>query len=342
MPKNALLTFTDRGIHCPAADVWIDPWRPVERAVITHAHSDHARRGSQFYTCHHRTAPILKLRLGDIKVEGREYGEPFTINGVRFSLHPAGHIPGSAQVRVEHRGEVWVVSGDYKLEDDGYTTPFEPVKCDAFITECTFGLPIYRWRPQEEVFAEVRDWWAQNREMGKTSILMGYTLGKAQRLLTQVAQMEGRIFGHGAICNMNEALREAGVKLPSLERITRDTDKSLFPGSLVIAPPSARNTPWVKKFHPYATGSASGWMQLRAARRMRAIDRGFVLSDHADWPGLLSAIKATGAERIYTTHGYSAIFARYLREQGYDASDIKTEYKGELDETDEEDVKGEE
>ncbi|MEX0967216.1 MAG: ligase-associated DNA damage response exonuclease [Bacteroidia bacterium] len=332
MPKEKLLTFTDRGIYCLRANLYLDPWKPVDKAIVTHGHSDHARPGSRHYIAQHDSVPILKLRLGDSPVTGIGYGEPFSINGVTFSLHPAGHIIGSAQVRVEYKGEIWVFTGDYKTENDNLCTPYESIKCNVFISESTFALPVYRWRPQAEVFAEINSWWRRNAEAGKTSLLLGYTLGKAQRLFHNVDPSIGRIFGHGAICNMHEVLRTHGIPLRPLERITSETDRRLFPGSLVIAPPSALSSPWVRKFYPFATGTASGWMQVRGARRRRAVDRGFVLSDHADWPGLLAAIRDTGAERVFLTHGYSAVLARYLSEQGLDASVVETEYKGEMDE----------
>jgi putative mRNA 3-end processing factor len=271
----------------------------------------------------------MKHRLGDISDQGLEYGEPFTVNGVRFSLHPAGHIPGAAQVRVEHKGEVWVVSGDYKLTDDGFSTPFEPVKCHTFITECTFGLPVFRWKDQKEVIAEINTWWKQNKEKGLTTVLIAYSLGKAQRLIANIDPSIGKIFTHGAIENMNEVIRAMGKELPETIRITRETPKEEFINELIIAPPSAVGSPWMKKFNPFSLGIASGWMALRGTRRRQAADRGFVLSDHADWDGLNKAIEMTGAERIITTHGYTDIFVEWLKSQGYQASIESTAFEGE-------------
>ena len=326
--KNPLLVFNDKGIYCQQADVYLDPWRPVDKAIITHGHSDHARWGHKNYITHHANVPIIKHRLGDISVTGKDWGETFTINGVTFSLHPAGHIIGSAQVRVEYKGEIWVFTGDYKTEDDGLSVPFEPIRCHTFITECTFGLPAFKWLPQSETFDDINTWWANNKANGQTSVLFGYTLGKAQRILKHLDPSIGQIFTHGAVENMTEIIRPL-AHLPETTRITSETRKEDLSGSMVIAPPSAHGTVWLRKMSPFVTGTASGWMAFRGARARRAIDRGFVLSDHCDWQGLLESIKATGAHKIIATHGYSDIFSRYLRELGYDARTANTQYEGE-------------
>ncbi len=324
-----LLTFTDRGIYCPAADIYIDPWKPVGQALITHGHADHSRWGHRHYLCTRQAKPVMQYRLGKVNIETVEYGEQRTINGVQFSFHPAGHIIGSAQIRVEYKGEVWVVSGDYKLQDDGVSAPFEPVKCHSFITESTFGLPVYSWKPQAEVFEQINDWWLKNKEEGKVSVLGAYALGKAQRLLAGLDISIGPIFTHGAVENTNEVIRTQGIDLPPTVRVTRDIDRKRYPGAMVIATPSATGSAWMKKFKPASVGIASGWMALRGTRRRRGADRGFVLSDHVDWDGLNTAIASTGAERVFVTHGYTDIFTRWLREQGYDAQVVKTEYDGE-------------
>ncbi len=316
-------------MYCPQADVYIDPWQPVNKALITHAHSDHARWGNNYYLAHHNSAPILKLRLGEqINLQTVAYNQPIIMNGVTISLHPAGHIQGSAQVRLEYKGEVWVVSGDYKLENDGVCTPFEPVTCNAFITECTFGLPIFKWKPQSEIFSEVNDWWRENKSQGKATILFAYALGKAQRILKNVDSSIGKVYAHGSVANINEALIQVGAALPPIERVSSE-GKTDYAGSLILAPPSAINSPWLKKFKPYVTGNASGWMNLRGAKRRRPVDRGFVLSDHADWPDLLKAVAATGAEKVFATHGYQSAFSRYLAEKGYDAHEMQTLWEGE-------------
>ncbi|APA64632.1 ligase-associated DNA damage response exonuclease [Maribacter sp. 1_2014MBL_MicDiv] len=323
--KTPLLQFTNNGIFCEKANVYLDPWKPVDHAIISHGHADHSRYGHKKYITHHRNVPIIQHRLGEINVTGKEWGEVFTVNNVKFSLHPAGHIIGSSQIRVEHKDEVWVFTGDYKTENDGISTPYEPIKCNTFITECTFGLPAFKWTPQEEVLANINKWWAENSAEGKTSILFGYSLGKAQRLLKYLDTDIGEIYTHGAIENMTQVLRPM-VDFPKTTLITRDTKKEQLLGNIVLAPPSAHGSTWIRKMVPYVTASASGWMTFRGARRRRAIDKGFVLSDHCDWPGLLESIEATGAEKIICTHGYTDIFSKYLREQGYDARTEATQY----------------
>jgi putative mRNA 3-end processing factor len=330
--KHPLLIFNDKGIYCKQADVYIDAWRAVDKCIVTHGHSDHSRWGHKQYITHRLNAPIIKHRLGNISVAAKEWNETFTINGVTFSFHPAGHIVGSSQVRVEYKGEVWVFTGDYKTEDDLLAEAYEPVKCHTFITECTFGLPAFKWAPQTDVFEDINNWWASNKEDGKTSVLFGYSLGKAQRLLKHLDPSIGKIYTHGAVEKMTEVLRE-NYRFPKTELITRDTKKENIMGNIVIAPPSAHGGTWIRKMVPYVTATASGWMAFRGARRRRALDRGFVLSDHADWDGLLRAVKATECERVITTHGYTDIFSRYLREElGYDARTEKTQYEGELSE----------
>lgn len=326
-----LLVFNDKGIYCEKAKVYLDPWKPVDHAIISHGHADHSRWGHKKYITHHSNVPIIRHRLGEIVVTGKEWNETFTINGVKFSLHPAGHIIGSSQIRVEYKGEIWVFTGDYKMEDDGVAVPYEPVKCHSFITECTFGLPAFKWLPQVQVMNDINQWWQQNREDGRTSILFGYSLGKAQRLLKHLDPEIGKIFTHGAIENMTEVLRPQ-MTFPETIRITRDTKKQELKGNMVLAPPSAHGTPWIRKMVPFVTASASGWMAFRGARRRRAIDKGFVLSDHCDWQGLLQAIEGTGCEKVICTHGYTEIFSKYLREQGYDARTEETQYEGEIGE----------
>lgn len=328
MARDPLLTFTDAGIHCPAGGFHIDPWRPVERAVITHAHSDHARGGSRAYLCAPLTAPALKYRLGDVRVTTLPFGVRQKIGDVTVSLHPAGHVPGSAQVRVERAGEVWVVSGDYKTDPDGLSEPFEPVACHAFITECTFGLPVFRWQPQERIMSDLGAWWRRNAAAGTFSVVGAYSLGKAQRILASVDADIGPLLTHGAVEGMTQVLRGAGVSLPPTIRVTAETDLRAHPGGLVVAPPSALTSPWLRRFGAAETALASGWMALRGVRRHRGVQRGFVLSDHADWEGLNAAIRATGAERVFVTHGYTTPFRRWLEEQGYDAAVVETQYEG--------------
>lgn len=332
--SRELLKSTDRGIYCEIGDFYIDPWKPVDRAIVTHAHSDHARWGMKQYLCSYESRRVMQRRLGDEAViDSLPYGEAVVINGVRVSLHPAGHILGSAQVRVEHKGQIAVASGDYKTEADATCTPFEPIKCHLFITESTFGLPIYRWSPQQEVYDDINAWWRENQAQGKASLLLGYALGKSQRALSGLDPSIGPIFLHGAVHGLTEDYRATGIALPETKLIHEVEGKFDWSQAMIIAPPSANGTPWVRRLGEHSTAFLSGWMAIRGARRRRAVDRGFVLSDHVDWPSLLSAVKATEAERVWVTHGYSSIVVRYLEEQGLDARVLETEYEGEQDDS---------
>ncbi|EKB48799.1 ligase-associated DNA damage response exonuclease [Cecembia lonarensis] len=328
---NNLLKMTASGLFCPMANVFIDPWRPVEKALITHAHSDHSRWGMHAYLAHHHSREVMKLRLGeDISLQTVNYKEKISINGVSISFHPAGHIPGSSQIRLEYKGRVAVVSGDYKLEADGLSEPFEPVKCHEFVSECTFGLPIYRWESQRKVFDQINSWWQDNAAYKRNSVLFAYSLGKAQRILNHLDPSIGNIFAHGAIWNTNQALLANQVQVLDVPKVSQEIPKSSYQGAMIIAPPSAMGTPWLKKFAPFRTGVCSGWMNVRGARRRRAVDRGFVLSDHADWDGLITAVKATSAEKVYLTHGNTAVFAKYLEEEEHiNAVEIETLFQGE-------------
>ncbi len=331
--SDPVLTFTERGIYCPAGDFFIDPWRPVNRALITHGHADHARPGHRSYLATEGAAPVIRHRLGEIALETVRYGEVRRMGSADVSFHPAGHIPGSAQIRVEVGGEVWVVSGDYKRVDDGLSEPFEPLRCHAFITECTFGLPVFRWPEEAEVRVELNAWWAANAAAGRASILGAYSLGKAQRLLRMLDPGIGPILTHGAVEATNEVLRAQGYDLPPTLHVTPDLKGKDFPGALVIAPPSALAQPWGRRFGGASTGFASGWMRLRGVRRRRAADRGFVVSDHVDWPDLMRTIRETKAEKIFVTHGYTDIFARHLTSEGWDARVVPTEFGSDEDDS---------
>lgn len=321
-----LLVPRPEGLFCPPGNFYIDPWRPVDRAVITHAHGDHARRGHTCYLAADPAAHVLRARLGDIALETLPYGASVDLGGVRVSLHPAGHVLGSAQVRIEHRGEVWVASGDYKVETDPTCAPFEPVRCHAFVSESTFGLPIYRWPTPERVFADIDAWWAANAAAGRASVVFAYAFGKAQRILASVDASIGPIVVHGAVEPLDRAYRASGVTLPDTRLVTEVKDKADLRRALVIAPPSAQSSPWLRRFGEYGDAFASGWMRLRGTRRRRAVDRGFVLSDHADWPGLQQAILATGAERVFVTHGSVPTMVRWLNERGIAGFALETEY----------------
>ncbi|MEX1188674.1 MAG: ligase-associated DNA damage response exonuclease [Bacteroidia bacterium] len=326
--KKDLLQFTDGGIYCPQADVYLDPRRKVKKALISHAHSDHARYGCESYLSSKESETALRLRLGkSINLSTVNYNEEIHINGVKFSFYPAGHIIGSSQIRVEYKGEVWVYSGDYKLENDGFSTPFESVKCHTFITESTFGLPVYRWKPQDEVFSEMNSWWKSNSEQGICTVIVAYSLGKAQRILKHLDKSIGQVFTHSAITAMHSALRDSGFDLPPTvgisEKKISDYDVQ---GGLILVPPAATSAAWLRKHEPYATGIASGWMGIRGSRRRMSVDRGFVLSDHADWPSLNRAVKDSGAERVIVTHGYKSAFSKWLRELGYDSEASSSDY----------------
>jgi len=315
----------------------VDPWRPVDRAVVTHAHSDHACPGSRAYLTAKPGEALLRARIGsEGAIQPLDYGEAVTMNGVRVCLHPAGHILGSAQVRIESGGEVWVVSGDYKVEPDPTCTAFEPVLCDTFVTESTFGLPIYRWPAEAAVFADIRGWWAANQQAGKASMLFAYSLGKAQRVLAGLNPAVP-IYTHGSIENFCRLYREAGVALAPTIHASAAPEATDWSRALILAPPSANGTPWMRRFGPLSTALVSGWMRIRGARRRRSLDRGFVLSDHADWPGLMSAIRASirpgGASRVWVTHGYRAPVAQWLTQQGIDAQAVETRFESEQDET---------
>ena len=336
MTHAPLLTFRPEGIYCARGGFYIDPWRAVSRAVITHGHADHARSGMGHYLCTDIAAPVMRHRLGDIALDTLPYGETRDINGVTLSFHPAGHVPGSAQVRVAYKGEIWAVSGDYKLEDDGLSTAFEPITCQHFITESTFGLPVFNWAPQTQVAAELNAWWQSCAATGKTAMLGAYSLGKAQRLLRMLGD-HGPILTHGAVEATNTVLRAQGLPLPDTVQVTPDLNVKDHPGAIVLAPPSALGAAWVQRFGARETGFASGWMALRGIRRRRAGDRGFVISDHADWPGLLQAIRLSKAENIYVTHGYTEIFTRYLNEAGWNAQIVQTEFGTDDDDNDSDD-----
>ena len=319
---TALLTYTDKGLYCAQGDFYIDPWGAVNKAIITHAHSDHARWGSKYYLCHHLTKPLLELRLGSNNYQSIAWHETIYINGVKIVLYPAGHIIGSSQIRIEYNGEVWVVSGDYKIEDDGLSGAFEPVKCHTFVTESTFGLPIYKWQPQAIIYQNIQNWLLDNQSQHTSSVLIAYSLGKAQRVIEAAAKITDNIYVHGAIWNTHETLINAGIKLPTVKRVTTETTKAALKNAVIIAPPSADGTPWMKRFQPYKVAVCSGWMQVRGNARRRNVDAGFSLSDHADWSGLLQAVTATQAERVLVTHGFQATFSRYLNEIGIEAHEI--------------------
>ncbi|MFT3902724.1 MAG: ligase-associated DNA damage response exonuclease [Niabella sp.] len=327
-----MLQFRSEGIFCVPGGFYIDPWRPVDLAVITHGHADHARWGMKKYLCHHFTVPILKSRIGaDIAVMGVGYGEVVNINGVSVSLHPAGHIIGAAQIRLEYKEKVVVVSGDYKMQDDGISTPFEPVRCHEFVSESTFGLPIYNWLSVAEQNAQLQNWVSQNQTNKKTSVFIGYALGKAQRIMKALEGI-APIYVHYAIGKLNQAYESVGIHLPRYQIADLREDIKHLNECIVILPPSLMDSNVIRKIPNKADAVCSGWMQVRGARRWRSADAGFAISDHADWAGLLQAIKATGAEKVYVTHGQTAVFSKYLNEIGIPAEEVKTAFGSEYNE----------
>lgn len=332
-PENMVLRVDDKGLFCRAGCFHVDPWKPVDLAVITHAHGDHARWGSKKYLCALPAVPLLKQRLGPgVNLQGIPYGEVIKLDNALVSFHPAGHILGSAQIRVEVDGKVWVVSGDYKRAHDPTCDPFEVVECDVFITEATFALPIYRWDSGKATAQEVLKWWDQNRKENRPSLLFCYALGKAQRLLAELHELDSSrmTFGHGAMMPLTKLYREQGIKMLPLEPVSEQAKSTSFAGDLILAPPSAYRSPWMKRFKGADTGFASGWMRVRGARRRRGYDRGFVLSDHADWPELLRTVRETKAKLVLPTHGSIDVLSRYLNEIGINALPLGvTAYQGE-------------
>jgi putative mRNA 3-end processing factor len=331
-----LIELRPEGLYCPAGDFHIDPWHPVPRAVITHGHADHARAGAGMYHATADSLPILRWRLGEQHYQAHEYGEGFSLGDAWISLHPAGHILGSAQVRIEALGRCWVVSGDYKRDPDPTCPPFEVLPCDGFLTEATFALPVYRWSPGPQVAAQILAWWDECRAQERTAVLFCYALGKAQRVLAELAALlpaagwqERPVYLHGAMAAGVDIYRTAGVRMLQTELVAEQGRRGDWQGALVLAPPSAAGSPWLRRFGRASTAFASGWMQLRGNRRRRGHDRGFALSDHADWPSLLRTIRETGATQVLATHGNTDALVRMLREDGHAAQAFRTEYGGE-------------
>lgn len=324
---NGLVKLTPKGFYCEAGGFFIDPVSGVDKAIITHAHSDHARGGSKSYLCHDLSKPLLRLRLGNLPIESVQWGKQLNINGVKVSLHPAGHIIGSSQIRLEYRGETWVFSGDYKLGYDGLSAPFEPLQCDFFVTESTFGLPIYHWLPQDIIFDQIMEWIKNNRADGCSSVLLAYSLGKAQRLMKALGTRQ-EVFVHRSIADANKVIHQMGIELPIGTTFSSLSGIASVEGAVVIAPPGSDATA-LSRFAPYRTAACSGWMQVRSTRKKSSVDAGFVLSDHADWKELLTAVKATNARKVFVNHGFASVFASYLREQGTDAEPIGKQHTAE-------------
>lgn len=332
---SRLLALTPAGLYCEAGGFHIDPWQPTERALITHAHADHARGGSAAHLGAAEGAALLRARLPpEATIETMPYGRRTRLRDVEVSFHPAGHVLGSAQIRIANGEEIVVVSGDYKLAADPTCAAFEPVGCTTFVTESTFGLPIYRWAPPTEIFEAMHAWWTRNRDEGLATVIFAYALGKAQRIaagLAQVGELPGPVYCHGALARINDAYRESGVALPVMQSVATAAATTDWSGALVLAPPSAQGSTWMRRFVPCRTASASGWMAIRGARRRATVDRGFVLSDHADWPALSTAVDLTGAEEVWVTHGYRDEFVQWFNQTrpGRKAIGLATPFEGE-------------
>ncbi len=322
MLPSALIRSTPKGLYCEAGDFYIDPTGPVHRAVITHGHGDHARPGSRSYLAASSSEHILRTRLGSVSIQFLPYGKSLQIKDTKVSLHPAGHILGSAQIRIESSHQVLVVSGDYKLEEDPTCLPFEPVPCDLFLTESTFALPIYRWPDPKSTIHAIEAWWQNNQQEGKVSLLSAYALGKAQRILAQINPQIGPIWVHPNIAILNEAYRKSGVPLPPANVFNRSCSLSELSRSLILVPPHISPARFLGTTLPVSIGFASGWMLTRETYSNRSVNAGFVLSDHADWPSLLKAIDATGAKVVYASHGYADFLVDHLRSQNRIASVI--------------------
>lgn len=327
MAQQDVVVLRPEGLYCPAGDFYIDPWKPMPHAVITHGHGDHARRGMGCYYATCDSLPILHWRLGEQNYRPYAYGEPFVLERARVSLHSAGHVLGSAQVRIETDAGVWVASGDYKRQPDPTCVPFEPVPCDTFITEATFGLPIYRWPNTRDVVANIAQWRSECAANGEAAILYCYALGKAQRVLAELLRIDpAPVWLHGAVDAGVAVYRKAGIPMVETYRVSDEDKRFDFSGKLIIAPPSAAGSAWLRRFRRAQQGFASGWMRVRGNRRRGNYDRGFVLSDHADWPDLLRTVRETGASRVIATHGNTDALVRVLNEEGIRTAIFRTGY----------------
>jgi putative mRNA 3-end processing factor len=333
---DGLLTLNSKGLYCPKGEFYIDPWKPVKQAVVTHAHGDHLKSGSKAYYTTTTGEALMEHRIQQdtpYEMHTYDFSDSFTINGVTISFHPAGHVLGSAQVRLEYNGEVWVASGDYKRAPDPTCRPFEIQKCDVFISEATFGVPIYKWDPGHTIAGQMINWWERNASENKPTVIFAYALGKAQRILAELQQLTDKdVYIHGALDAITEIYRLQGVKMLETQLVSNQDRSKKFDRDLILSTPSGYRSAWMKRFKNCETAFASGWMRVRGRRRMQGYDRGFVLSDHADWPNLIQTIKDTGATKIYITHNHAGILARYLREtHDMDATNISTQFGDEED-----------
>ena len=322
-----LIVLTDKGLYCGPGDFYIDAWKPVHRVVVTHGHSDHAHPDMGEYYCSPQTAPILRWRLGEQNIHTLDFGKSVTMGEVQVSLHPAGHILGSSQVRVQHGDETWVFTGDFKREPDPTCEPFELVPCDTLICEATFAYPVYAWPSTDEEIQKILSWLEHCRTGGKAAILYAYSLGKSQRVLAGLAgRLEQPVLLHGAIARGVAVYQQAGIKLAASLRVADVPSDTDFSGRLIMAPPSAQDSAWCRRFGQFEQAFASGWMLLRGNRRRRNVQRGFVISDHADWQELIDTIEQSGAQRVIATHGNTDILIPYLQQRGIRAERLRTTF----------------
>tara|TARA_Y100000768_G_scaffold388859_1_gene387991 strand:- start:4717 stop:5721 length:1005 start_codon:yes stop_codon:yes gene_type:complete len=327
--QTNLIIKTKKGLYCPQGDFYLDPVSrsKVETALISHGHADHLRAGHKHYICTEKSLPILNKRIDspnkqphNIKTFG--YGEVFHLGEVKISFHPAGHILGSAQIRMEYNDEVWVYTGDFKRGADPTCEPFEVIPCDVLISEATFSLPVFRWPDFESEVESIYHWWQENKKENKPSVLGAYSLGKAQRIMKALRQFtQEEILVHGAVDEICQAYKKVGVDVGPYQRITKETKD--FAGQLIISPPSAIRSSWSKKFKNKTTAFASGWMRVRGNRRRRGVERGFIISDHADWDSLVRTFRETGAKKIFLFHENTQAMQKHLTEQGFNISSTK-------------------
>lgn len=324
-----ILKLTSEGLYCEPGNFHIDPWKPVPRAIITHAHGDHAHWGMGEYICVEEAEHIMRKRIGaESKIVLHKYGDIFPMGEVKVSFHPAGHILGSSQVRIEHQGEVWLFTGDFKRDPDLTCAPFEVVPCDVFISEATFSLPVYSWPDFRSEINEIHHWWMKNREEGFNSVLCSYALGKAQRIIAGLRELtDETIWVHGTVDEINRCYEKTGLFWENVFKVPLES-KEKFSGAFIICPPSALGSSWAKRLSPKKIAFASGWMRLRGNRRRKGYDRGFVISDHADWKSLVRTVKETRCKKVLFTHGHTESIVRYMKEEeGIPAFDLKLPYE---------------
>jgi putative mRNA 3-end processing factor len=294
----------------------------VDHAVVTHAHSDHARRGSKNYYCTNSGESLLRARIGkNISATSFHFGTQFKLGEVTLSFHPAGHILGSAQVRIEHHGHVWVASGDYKRDADPTCEPFETVTCDVFITEATFGTPAYQWNKEADLGQEIFDWWNENAKKNLNSVLFAYSLGKAQRVLGLLAKHAKRaVICHSAATPLNDCYRQQGVHLAPTKCMSEVSLSQKYQGELFLLPQAFLKS---SESHilgdNYQTAFASGWMAKSGSRFNSSYDKGFLLSDHADWNDLVRTVQESKAKKVYVQHRGQGALVKHLNHLGIKA-----------------------